>query len=108
MSRSRATHPEKLFQSPRSNCFLQGTDGQRVNSQGLSPRAPSGEPEAEEPKSKRRLRESGGGRSLISNPRPWQNPVGAGIRAFHTIAVSTGLRTSSLNPRVTWKDGHLF
>lgn len=30
-------------------------------------------------------RDSGGGQSLLSNPRPRQSPVGAGIGAFHTI-----------------------
>lgn len=38
-------------------------------------------------------------RSLLSNPRPRQSPVGTGIGAFHTIASSLRLRTWSLIPR---------
>lgn len=68
--------------NPGQATASQGTDGQRVDT-GDCPRVPSRRLRSRGPKGA--WRESGGGRSLISNPRPRVSPVGAGIRAFHTI-----------------------
>lgn len=72
----RTTSPEKLFKSWPSDCFPQGTDGQRVDA-GDCPWVPSPEPEAEEPRSKRCLEGEQGW------PVPHLKPEAAGEPCGH-------------------------